>query len=117
MKNTTNMEGERFALQPDNGHEVDQQHNGPKALDVVYNSFNRIDDIGVKSAEEVAVIIFVGRARLSTPIVYDITGIPGDEVDDAVKAQVANLATGRDYRYELVSKVDNVYFYSANFSK
>lgn len=109
MENTTNTEGERFALQPS------QEDDNTKALDVVYSSFSRIGDIGAEPGAKVAVIIFVGRAGRSTPIVYDTTGISSDEVDEAVKAQVASLTTGRDYRYELVSKVDNVYFYSVNF--
>lgn len=111
MKNTTNTEGERFALQQSR---VDDN---TKALDVVYSAFSRIDDIGAEPGAKVAVIIFVGRAGRSTPIVYDTTGIPSNEVDEAVNVQVASLTTGRDFRYELVSKVDNVYFYSVNFSK
>lgn len=110
MENTTNTEGERFALQPS------QEDDGPKGLDVVYSSFSRANKI-TAAVEKVAVIFFVGRASGSTPIVYDITEIPSDEVDNAVEAQVASLTTGRKHRYELVSKVDNVYFYSANFPK
>lgn len=110
MKNTTNTEGERFVLQPS------QEGDKPKGLEVVYSSFSRIDKIEA-TAEKAAVIIFVGRASGSTPIVYDITEIPSDEVDNAVEAQVASLTTGCKHRYELVSKVDNVYFYSVNFLK
>lgn len=82
----------------------------------MFSSFSRIDNIEA-TAEKVAVIIFVGRARGSAPIVYDITEIPSNEVDAAVEAQMASLANGCKHRYELVSKVDNVYFYSVNFSK
>lgn len=110
MKNTTNTEGERFALQQS------QEGDKPKGLKVVYSSFSRIDNIEA-AVEKVAVIIFVGRARGSAPIVYDITEIPSNEVDNAVEAQVASLATGCKHRYELVTKVDNVYFYSVNFPK
>lgn len=81
---------------------------------VIYSRFANIEDVTSSESEKVAVVIIVQDEKPKTditkyPIVYDMTDI--DNVDEAVAHNVYELTLGCGYRYKLVKKIANVYFY------
>lgn len=81
---------------------------------VIYSRFANIKDVTSSESEKVAVVIIVQDEKPKTditkyPIVYDMTDI--DNVDEAVARNVYELTLGCGYRYKLVKKIANVYFY------
>lgn len=81
---------------------------------VIYSRFANIEDVTSSESEKVAVVIIVQDEKPKTditkyPIVYDMTDI--DNVDEAVARNVYELTLGCGYRYKLVKKIANVYFY------
>lgn len=81
---------------------------------VIYCQFANIEDVTSSESEKVAVVIIVQDEKPKTditkyPIVYDMTDI--DNVDEAVARNVYELTLGCGYRYKLVKKIANVYFY------
>lgn len=82
---------------------------------VIYSRFANIEDVTSSESGKVAVVIIVQDGKkpktdiTKYPIVYDMTNI--DNVDEAVAHNVYELTLGCGYRYKLVKKIANVYFY------
>lgn len=80
-----------------------------KPVDIVYGLFSTKDEIkNVASDKNVAVVIFLTKPQ-RCPIIFDVTGI--SNVDKLVANMVSSCTIGCNYRYELVHKIDNIYFY------
>ena len=60
--------------------------------------------------DNVAVVIFACKP-LRESIVYDAESYTGEELDHAVAVSVGMLTMGCNYKYHLVGKVGNVYYY------
>lgn len=77
------------------------------ALPVIYNLFSK--EI-TSDSQDVAVVIFTCKP-VREPVVYDVSGINPEEVDDAVNASVRLITTCCNYHYKFVTKIGNVYFF------
>lgn len=82
---------------------------------VIYCQFANIEDVTSSESENVAVVIILQDGKKPKTdmtkhlIVYDMTDI--DNMDEAVARNVYELTLGCGYRYKLVKKIANVYFY------